>query len=117
MKTSVKEELLNSILDKINDGVLTNDNKDEWHYLCFNEDYYIIGYYECNQWLKAHDIDCFEAIEEVINYENDNFGETTTSINSESIVNMLAYIWGEELICSFYADTIEELKEEITEML
>ena len=53
MKTSVKEELLNSILDKINDGVLTNDNKDEWHYLCFNEDYYIIGYYEFNQWLMT----------------------------------------------------------------
>lgn len=117
MKTSVKEELLNTILDKINDGILTNDNKDEWHFYCFNEDYFLIGYYECSMWLKAHDIGEFEAAGICQQYEIDNFGESKVYDNSESVVNMLAYIWGEELIYSFDAETIEELKEEINEML
>ena len=99
MKTSIKKELLSYIKDLKNDRVLTEENKDEWHYLAFNQDYYIIGYYNASQWLKKHDLDPFEAIQTCIDYERDSFGEVFNDYgNSEAVVNMLAYIYGEELI-------------------
>ena len=114
MRNSIKTELSNHILDRINDGVLTNDNKEEWHFYAFNEDYYIIGYYEASQWLKRHNIGEFEAAGICQQYEIDNFGECTKVYdNSETVVNMLAYIYGEELISSLDAETIEELLEEL----
>ena len=113
MKNTIKEELKSHIIDKINDGILTDENKDEWHFYCFNEDYYLIGYYQCSQWLKNHEIGEFEAAGICQQYEIDNFGESRVYDNSETTVNMLAYIWGEELIYSFDADNVEELKEEL----
>ena len=99
MRTTIKNELTDYINDLKNDGVLTNDNKDDWHFHAFNEDYYIIGYYNASEWLKRHNIDIFEAIQICNQYEIDNFGETSNKYdNSESVVNMLVYIYGEELI-------------------
>jgi len=117
MKTPIKTELAQHLLNLINDGVLTDENRDDWHFHAFNEDYYIIGYYQCNQWLKKHDIDAFEAIEEVINYSQENFGEMSTAINSEAVVNMLAFIYGEELLSEIDANSIEELKDELQELV
>jgi len=118
MKNSVREELLSHVLYLINDGVLTDENKDEWRYYAFNEDYYIIGYYQASEWLKKHGIGEFEAVGICQQYEKDNFGECNTIYdNSEKVVNMLAYIYGEEIIHSFDADTVEELKEEIEELI
>ena len=116
MKTSIKKELAQHIIDRINDRVIDDTNRDDWHFHCFNEDYYIIGYYEAKQWLKSHDLDAFEAIDKVTEYEEDNFGETNTKINSEAIVNMLAYIYGEELLNSLDSENIEELTEELESM-
>lgn len=114
MKTSIKTELASHIIDKINDGVLTNDNREDWHFKAFNEDYYCIGYYECTQWLKAHEIGEFEAAGICTQYEIDNFGECGKVYdNSEKAVNMLTYIYGEELLYSFDVETVEELKEEL----
>lgn len=117
MKTSIKKELAQHILDSINDGIIDNNNRDDWHFHLFNEDYYIIGYYQASEWLKTHDLDAFEAIDIVKDYEIDNFGEFTTKINSESIVNMLAYIFGEELLNNLDAETIEDLIEELNAIL
>ena len=115
--TELTNEIANHIIDKINDGILTKENKDDWHFYCFNEDYYIIGYYEAKQFLKRHNIDTFEAIEIVKDYEIDNFGEFTTDINSESIVNMLVYILGEELLCEYYEIiTPKKLKKELEKL-
>jgi len=115
MKTSIEQELKGYILDKINDGILTNEDKENWHGIAFNEDYYIIGYYNASEWLKRHNIGEFEAINVVRDYEINNFGEFTTEINSEKIVNMLVYIYGEELLYSYNVETVEELAEELTE--
>ena len=104
MNTSIKQELLNHINDMLNDGVITDENIDELRYHCFNEDYYIIGYSAAEAWLKRHDISAFEAIETVAAYENDNFGSVNTAINAESIVNMYAYILGEEVIADLGTD-------------
>jgi len=112
MKTSVKTELANHLLNLINDGVLTNENKDEWRQIAFNEDYYLIGYYQCSEWLKKHNLDTYEAIAICQDYGIEMFGEFQTRYdNAEITANMLAYIYGEELINEFEGETIKELKD------
>ena len=93
MKTSIKEELTEYI----------NDNKDYYpkdlHYNLFNQDYYIIGYQEAQEWLDHHGITVFEALETIREYEEFHFGECKHYTNAEETVNMLVYIYGEELLC------------------
>lgn len=118
MKASVKLELANHILDRINDGVIDDTNKDDWHFHCFNEDYYIIGYYEASQWLKAHEIEPFEAIGICQQWEQDVLGEKQKVYdNAETTVNMLAYVWGEKLLSEISAESIEELTEALNEII
>jgi len=117
MQTSVKTELIEHLLNLINDGVLTDENRDDWHFHAFNEDYYLIGYYNCSEWLKKHNIDSFDAIGICQKYEIDNFGECHKVYdNAEITVNMLVYIYGEELLHSLGAESIEELNEELENM-
>tara|TARA_B110000285_G_scaffold143342_1_gene160147 strand:+ start:237 stop:587 length:351 start_codon:yes stop_codon:yes gene_type:complete len=111
MKYSIEIELTYYLLELINDGTLTDDNVDHWHFYAFNEDYYIIHHYKALQWLKKHNIDAFRAIDTVKEYQLDNFGEFTTEIEPESIVNMLVYIYGEEMVENSGAENINELKE------
>ena len=111
MRTSIKKELSNHIIDLINDKVLNNKNIEDWHYHAFNEDYYIIGYYNASQWLKKHGLGEFEAAGICQEYEIDNFGENHTIYdNSEKVANMLAYIYGEQLIYSDDFKSVKELK-------
>jgi len=99
MRNSIKQELEQHVTDLINDGVLTEENQDDWHFHAFNEDHYLIGYYNCEQWLAKHNVSAFEAIETIREYEQDNFGEVNTKFdNAESVVNMYVYILGEEIV-------------------
>ena len=111
MKYSIEIELTYYLLELINDGTLTDDNVDEWHFYAFNEDYYMIYHYKALQWLKKHNIDTFRAIDIVREYELEHLGEFTTEIEPESIVNMLVYIYGEEIINNSNSENINELKE------
>lgn len=116
MIKSIELELKEHIQSRIDDGVIDDTNQDEWHFHCFNEDYYIIGYYEAEQWLSNHGLSSFEAIQLCMDYEKDNFGEVSPSDkynNAESVVNMVAYIYGEEILNAIGADTIEELGESL----
>lgn len=122
LNNTIEQELLSHILDMVNDGVVTNDNIEDLHYHCFNGDNYIVYHSEAKKWLDKHNIDTFDAIDYVIDYEKDNFGEVNTDINPESIVNMLVYILGEEVIYNTLdirpdETTVEELKELIKEQL
>ena len=99
IKESIKQELLEHIKDLRADGVLNEDNFDDWHFHAFNEDYYIIGHYNAEQWLERHGLSAWEAIETVRDYELDNFGEHYTDTSTpEAVVNMYVYIAGEQLI-------------------
>ena len=109
MRTSIKNEFEQRAIDYVNDGILTMDNRDEWHYHLFNEDYYIIGYYNAEQWLKEHGVSAFEAIQVCQYYEKDNFGECRVYDNAEMVVNMYAYILGEEWMYEEGEDFISEL--------
>jgi len=119
MKDSIKQELVYHIIDLIYDGVLTDENRDDWHYHAFNEDYYIIGYWEASQWLERHGLNAFEAIGECIQYEKDNFGEVYKEYdNAEETVNMLVYIYGEEIFAEVSeAENVDALKEALEELI
>ena len=88
------------------------EDKDELHDFLFNEDYFVIGYYEASQILKDCDYSEFSAIQDLIQLENDHFGESylkPEDINSEKVVNLLAYFYGFEVI----SEIIEEFEEEL----
>ena len=105
MKQSIKAELIEHVQNLIEDGTLNEDNHEDWHHVAFNEDYYIIGYYNAEQWLKKHDVSAFEAMETVIEWERDVLGEvslTPEDMNAERIVNLYVYVLGEQIIFDEY---------------
>ena len=95
IKSSVKEELVSYIKERMEEI----NFEDDLHFHLFNEDYYIIGYYQAQQWLDQHGISVFEALETIREYEEFNFGKCKSYTNPEETVNMLVYIYGEELLC------------------
>ena len=77
----------------------------ELHNKLYNEDYFVVGYYNAEQILN--DYGTFDAIRKVQNYELDNFGECLTDLSdSEKVCNMLAYIEGEEFLSN--CDTLQK---------
>ena len=74
----------------------------ELHHEVYNTDYFIIGTYQAQQWMGSK---AFEIIGIVKEYEQDNFGEVYTDLSCpERVVNMYAYIIGEEVINDFIHD-------------
>lgn len=101
MKASVINELTQHVEDLKADRVLTDDNKDDWYDLAFNQDCYIIGYYEAEQWLKKHQISAWEAIEYVQEQEREMFGGVVMkndNYNPEYVVNAFVYFAGMEVV-------------------
>ena len=71
-------------------------NIDDIHHYAFNEDYYIIGTYQAKQWCGD---EVFNIIETIREYEDMHFGEVNTDFSdAEKVVNMYAYIVGEEVV-------------------
>jgi len=98
MTNTIETDIKDQALNKLRDGVGLNQDASDLHHYLFNEDYFIIGYYQAEEWLKANP-GIFNAIEIIKEYEQDNFGEVTTDLsNSENVVNMYAYIQGEALL-------------------
>lgn len=109
---TIKAELKDHLIQCVNDGVINEDNFKDAHFYAFNEDYYIIGYYQASQWLEEHNLDPFEAISICHSYERDNFGgliDPNKYNNSESVVNMIAYIFGEDI--TPFSDSWESFKD------
>lgn len=128
VSSKTEKEFYSLIIDAINDGRLIDKPMCEIHQEVFNTDYFIIGYYQAEEWLKEN-IGIFNAIGIIKEYENAMFGELTTDISSsESVVNMTAYILGDEIINSLDVisdnydkratdELLKELKEELEEMM
>lgn len=95
-----KVKLIDVILDAIADGTLDNTMVEDLHLLCFNSEDFIVGNYECIQFIDKHyGSGAFDAISCVVEYEKDNFNNVSTDISSpEKVLNMVVYIHGEELI-------------------
>jgi len=93
LKQDVKDYLVQQLQDDVG---LDNDINDLHHYL-INEDYFLIGYYNCRKWLEKESV--FKAIEKIKDYEQSNFGEVTTDFSDEEkTANMLAYVLADEIL-------------------
>jgi hypothetical protein len=106
MKASIRKELLAHVVDTLSSSLAYDEECefDDLHLTCFNEDYYIIGYYTGEQWLKGHELSPFEAIADVIDYHENLYGVVNIKardINSEWVVNQLVYFYGEELLSDY----------------
>lgn len=113
-----KKEIVEHIFDNINS--YTGTTVSELHNNLFNNDYYIIGRYEAEQWLtKGPGV--FQAIGEIKEYEENNFGEVTTDLSeSERVVNMYVYILGEKIMneCTTINDNWDnELTDEMADKI
>ena len=93
LKQDVKDYLVQQLQDDVG---LDNDINNLHHYL-INQDYFLIGYYNCRKWLEKESV--FEAIEKIKDYEQSNFGEGTTDFSDEEkTANMLAYVLADEIL-------------------
>ena len=110
MNNSIMQELKAHVQDLISEDRINQDNIEDAHHIAFNEDYYIIGYYQADEWLKKHDVTPWEAIDYVLEQNHLHFGSDFTldnfDINSEYVVNQIAYFAGleidfEELLTKF----------------
>lgn len=129
VNSNTEREFYSLILDAINDNRLNDTDISDMHNEVFNTDMFIIGYFDCTEWIKDNNLNTFEVIGAIKDYETDNFGKITTDISdSEKVVNMFAYILGEEIINSldfidsngnetFTDELLQELKEELEEMI
>ena len=95
---SIKIELTEHIEEYINSNDTKGIDLSDLHDSIFNEDYYIIGYYNAEQWLKRHNIGIFEGIKFCQEYEKRNFGASRQYQSAGQLANMITYIIGEELI-------------------
>jgi hypothetical protein len=94
-----KQDVKEYIIQQLNDDVGLDQHISDLHHYLLNEDYYIIGYWRAEQWLKKDNCSVFEAIEKIREYEQNNFGQVSTDFSSsEKVANMLAYILGEEIL-------------------
>jgi hypothetical protein len=80
------------------ESIQEGQDASELHHQLYNMDYFIIGYYQAEQFL-VNGPGVFNAIGEIQEYEKSNFGEVTTDCgSSEKVANMYAYIKGEEVL-------------------
>jgi hypothetical protein len=115
-----KEAVKQQLVDALNDGRLVGKPISEIHQEVYNTDYFVIGRWQAEQYLIQHE-GVFNAIGEIQEYEESNFGEVTTDLSeAEHVCNMLAYIYGERLLGDLSTvsdnwdeDLTEELQAEI----
>ena len=94
-----KEDVKDYIIDQLSSDVGLDQHISDLHHYLLNEDYFIIGYSQAEQWLKKDNGSIFEAIETIREYEQSNFGQVSTDLSSsENVANMLAYILGEQIL-------------------
>lgn len=124
MNKSIKVELLNHLIAVLADIESYDYDREfdlsELHHKAFNEDHYIIGYYQAEQWLNRHNVSAWEAIGDVIQWEQDALGEVSLKpedLNAERIVNLYVYVKGEELLSEFDLDqSIDEVLEDLKQL-
>lgn len=116
----------NHIFDEIEN--YENEYFDDLHYLLFNQDYFLIGYYNAEQFIKINDLDLFDIIRYCNSMEKEVFGSIhTTFDNAEKLVNNYAYWRGEELLYDLKSfqdfegeritkELIKEIRQEIDQL-
>ena len=97
MRESVRLELVQHVEDRKKE-LSPEQIAEDLHYYCFDSDY-IEGTYKATEWLKYHEIEPFQALEDLQELQLQHFGEVTPleRITSETVVNQLVYFYGLEL--------------------
>ena len=105
-------EIKQKLLDYLEDNDLTLSQAledDDLHNKVYNEDYFIIGYYNAEQWLiKDGRNYTFQVLEYVQQQEEYNFGTIEKITDAERLVNLYAYWLGEEIIFELPAELEKE---------
>ena len=106
------DEIKEKLLDYLEDNDLTLSQAledDDLHNKVYNEDYFIIGYYNAEQWLiKDGRNYTFQVLEYVQQQEEYNFGTIEKITDAERLVNLYAYWLGEEIIFELPAELEKE---------
>ena len=104
-----KEDVKEYIIDQLESDVGLDQHICDLHHYLLNEDYFIIGSWRAEKWLKKDNGSVFEAIETIREYEQSNFGQVSTDFSSpEKVANMLAYILGEEIL--YNSDIFQQIQ-------
>jgi len=94
------KEMASDLVSRLSEVIEYPVRTEELHNQFYNQDYFIIGYFDAEQWLSKYP-GIFNAIEVIKEYEQSNFGEVSTDLScSEKVCNMFTYIIGEELLNS-----------------
>lgn len=116
-RNEFKKEAAEAIIDCLEDGY--TGYLCELHNEVFNYGYYETSKYIAADWFNDYEDGVFDVIEEIKNYEQDNFGEVTTDFSDASkVLNMFWYIIGEEVLGELMegsADCDDLWNEELTE--
>lgn len=114
MFNEIREDAINALIECLENGY--EGDYDDLHNEVFNSDYYVVSDYVAKVVLGD---EAFDAIGKVLDYETDVFGVVTTDFSSPfSVVNMLYYIIGEEIMSDIYNDYYGQVDEEMrSEML
>ena len=68
---------------------------------CYNEDYYMIGIYQCRQWVQKYFDDVAEAVEYWVDKTGDNEYYGLIFSDVEKLVSLVAYV-----ICEYIINNI-----------
>tara|TARA_B100000900_G_scaffold291178_2_gene250014 strand:+ start:131 stop:481 length:351 start_codon:yes stop_codon:yes gene_type:complete len=106
------DQIKNELLDYIENNNLTLSEAlqdDDLHYKVYNSDYFVIGYYNAEQWLIKEDRNyTFEVLGYVQEQEEKALGSIEKIDNAERLVNLYAYWIGYEVIAELQAEQEEE---------
>ena len=106
---TIREELITYAMEELKQWDFVEwDDINEIHHRLFNEDYYIIGYYQCEEWLKKHNVSVFDGIAYCNEMEELHFGEVYTKLeDAEKLVNNLVYWISYELMEDIKGEHLE----------
>ena len=107
------DEIKQTLLDYIEDNNLTLSEAlqdDDLHFNVYNSDYFIIGYYNAENWLiNKHGTNyTFDVLQYVQEQSEVNFGTIEKITDAERLVNLYAYWLGYEVIAELQAEQEEE---------
>ena len=105
MKPAIFEEVENQLIDALADGTLEGESTVDMHHIVYNQSETYVYTQDAKRDLEA--IGTFNAIQTVMQYEQDNFGQTAPAEkygNACWVANMVVYILGEALIYHVFGD-------------
>lgn len=105
MKPAIFEEVENQLIDALADGTLEGVSTVDMRHEVYNQDNTYV--YTADAKRDLEQIGTFNAIQTVMQYEQDNFGQTAPAEkygNPCWVADMVVYILGEALIYHLFGD-------------